>query len=131
MGKPVIDVKVQTTEGVEFHTKTLFDSGAFYTVIRDDILPPGTQILRYKSPETFGTAAKEGQITVTGITNVIIAVGGKMVSTRAFVSPDLRREFLVGAETMQAWDISIVTTNGKTEIRVGHDMHDPDITEIA
>ncbi len=130
MSKPIENVTLTTIEEQSVHTKALFDSGSFYTIVREDILPQNTQILRYKNPELFGTAGKNGSVSITGVTSLVVAIGEKMISTRAYVSPDLRREFIVGAETMQAWDISIHTTNGKTKIHVGHDMRDPEITEV-
>ena len=130
MSKPIEDVTIKTIDEKTVHAKALFDSGSFYTIVRKDILPPDTQILRYNSPKIFGTAGENGGLTVDGEIVLVLTIGEKMVSTRAMVSPDLRREFIVGAETMQAWDISIHTANGKTQIHVGHDMRDPDITEV-
>lgn len=130
MSKPIENVTLKTTDDKTVHTMALFDTGSFYTIVRADILPQETPVLLYKDQKVFGTAGKEGQVRVQGVTELVIAIGEKMISTRAYVSPDLRREFIVGAETMQAWDISIHTTNGKTQIHVGHDMRDPDITEV-
>ena len=52
------------------------------------------------------------------------------ISDIALVSPDLSQEMIVGAGTMQKWDISIINRNGHTEVTVGRDMHDPDIIEV-
>lgn len=124
------NVTLKTTDDQVVQTTALFDTGSFYTIIREDILPSGTPVLRYREDKVFGTAGKEGQVRIQSVTELIVSIGNKMISTRAYISPDLRREFLIGAETMQAWDISVHTTNGKTEVRVGHDMRDPEITEV-
>ena len=48
-----------------------------------------------------------------------------------FVNSGLAQEMLVGAGTMQKWDISIVTQRGLTEVFVGRDMRDPDINDVV
>jgi len=46
------------------------------------------------------------------------------------ISPGLSQEMLVGAGTMQKWDISILNRDGKSALSVGRDMRDPQITEV-
>ena len=62
--------------------------------------------------------------------DLVLTIGDKQIEGSAHVSPDLSQEMLVGAGTMQMWDLSIINRNGKTEISVARDMHDPQITEV-
>lgn len=130
MSKPVINISLTTLDKKMAKVPALFDSGSFYTIVREDCLPKTTTILRYKTVESFKTAAKEGRLRVTGETILTITIGKKVIRDSVLVSPDLSREMLVGAKTMQAWDITIKNSNGHTTVIVGRDMRDPEITEV-
>ncbi|MDI6640770.1 MAG: hypothetical protein QME68_00455, partial [Elusimicrobiota bacterium] len=88
-------------------------------------------VLLYKQPRKLGTAGKRTRVKIIGGTELIVGIGKKMIITHALVSPDLSREMIIGAETMQTWDISIKNHKGKTEVVVKHDMREPDIIEVA
>lgn len=130
MGKPVLEIDFITPEGKKGRARAVLDSGSFYTIIQKSLLPKTTKLITYKKRREFGTAGKRGKISVTDTTRLILLIGNKMIDVPAFVSPDLRSDLLIGAEAMQSWDISIRNKNGKTIIHVGHDMRDPEITEI-
>ncbi len=130
MGKLVMDVVITTVERNTSTVRAVWDSGSFYTIIREDRLPPGSGIQRYPSPEILRGAAKGSRLEMIGVTELIFTVGEKMIRDSALVSPDLAQDLLIGAKTMQAWDISIVNSNGHTTISIGHDMRDPDIIEV-
>ena len=131
MSKPIQNVEIMTRDAKAGKATALFDSGSFYSIVRADKVPEGAMIIPFAVPQEFKTASQEGTLKVTGEIPLVITVEGKMVEDSVFVSPDLGREMIIGAKTMQAWDISIVNTNGHTEIRVGRDMRDPEITEVA
>ena len=59
-----------------------------------------------------------------------MSIQGKQIDDLVLVSPDLSQEMLVGAGTMQKWDISILDRDGHTELSVGRDMRDPEIREV-
>ena len=54
-----------------------------------------------------------------------------MIEAGVLISPELGSDMLIGAQTMQSWDISIINTKGKTKINVKHDMRDPEINEVV
>ena len=56
MSKPIEQITFTTLEDKSVSVEALFDSGSYYTIIREDVLPAGTQILQYKAPQSFGTA---------------------------------------------------------------------------
>ncbi|MBI4667926.1 MAG: hypothetical protein HY747_01880 [Elusimicrobia bacterium] len=130
MSKPIERIKVTTLDGKNFYVKALFDTGAFYTLIRQDFVPAHTSIEKYRRPALFTTAARQGNVKAIGELGLILAIAGKMIKTTAMVTVDLKREFILGAMTMQEWDIDILNKNGKTKIRIGRDMRDPEITEV-
>ncbi|MCH8317605.1 MAG: hypothetical protein IIA88_03795 [Bacteroidetes bacterium] len=130
MSKPILNIEFITPDDKKGEAKALFDSGSFPTILRENMLPKGTKLLTYKKKREFGLADRKGKIEVTASITLIIKIGNKMIETSAFISPDLKRELLIGAGTMQTWDISIKNKNGKTFIVVGLDMRDEDIIMI-
>lgn len=130
VSKPVLDVHVATPDGRSVATKALVDSGSFYTIVREDVLPTGAGFFRFEAPRPMNTAGKEGSVQATGVTVLVVSIGGKRIQCSALVSPDLRRELILGAEAMQGWDITIRNRNGHTEVLVGRDMDDPELTEV-
>lgn len=130
MSKPVLDVVIITPEGARARAKAVLDSGSYYTIVREEIIPKRATVVRYPAPRVLGTAGRGGKIRMVGVIVLDVAIAGKQIHTDAFVSPDLNRDMLIGAGTMQAWDISIVNRNGSTKVVVGRDRRDPDITEV-
>ena len=130
MSKPILKVTITNTGGRSASIPAVFDTGSFYTLIRQDRLPAGTSLLRYRVPEILRAAAKGSRLRVIGETGLIITIGRKKIRDTALVTPDLAREMILGAGTMQKWDISVHNRNGKTRIAVGRDMSDPEITEV-
>ena len=57
-------------------------------------------------------------------------VEGHPIRDDVLVSRDMKREFILGAKTMQAWGISIKNKNGHTKIHVGLDMNNPDVQAV-
>jgi len=131
MSKPILNIKFTTPEENKGTAMAEFDTGSFYSILQEDKLPKNTKLLTYKKKREFGTADKKGKIIISGKISLIIEIGKKMIEADAFVSPDLSTELLIGAQTMQSWDISIKNKNGKTTIVVGHDMRDEEITRVV
>lgn len=130
MSKLVSEVTISTMDEKSGNVKAVFDTGSFNTIVREDRLPAGAPIERRLTPLEFRTAAQGGKLRVIGVIVLSITIGDKMIQDDAMVSPDLAQDMLVGAKTMQAWDITIQNQNGQTKIIVGHDMRDPDIIEV-
>jgi len=130
MSKPVLPVTITNSKGKSVTIPAVFDTGSFYTLIRRDCLPPATSCERLAEPRTLRAASRGSRLRVTGTTVLVIGVGGKKVLDHALVSPDLAREMIIGAGTMQQWDISIRNRNGRTRVVVARGMGDPEITEV-
>jgi hypothetical protein len=130
MSKPVRTIQITTTEAKSATVKAVFDSGSFYTVLREDKVPAGANVSRRLEARVFRTAAQGGALSATGELPLTLTIGDRQVDDVALISSDLKQEMLVGAGLMQKWDISIVNQGGRTEVVVGRDLHDPQITEI-
>lgn len=130
MSKPILPIRVTTLDEKTAEVRAVFDTGSFYTIIREDKVPKGASVLRRSTVKELRAASKGSRVTAVAEVFLVLTIGEKMVEDAALISPDLAQEMLVGAGTMQKWDISIMTTNGKTEVVVARDMRDPDITEV-
>ena len=130
MTKPVLEIEITTAEGKSGTVNAVFDTGSFYTLLREDKVPPGAKVIPRKDPHVFRTAARGHQFSAVAEVPLVLTIGDKAVLDVALVSPGLSQEMLVGAGTMQKWDISIITRQGRTEVSVGRHMRHPDITEV-
>jgi hypothetical protein len=110
--------------------RAVFDTGAHPTIIREDRLPSGTTVLRGSSVRHMRTAAQGGRLDIAGGTILVMNIGDRIIEDEALVSPNLAQEMLIGAGTMQKWDITIRNVNGQTSVDVGRDLRDPDIQEV-
>ncbi len=130
MSKPIREIIITTLDEKSAKVRAVFDTGSFNTIIRADKVPSGAVVLHRVTPLEFRGASHGSKLTVTGAVELVMSIGEKMIEDDAMVSPDLAQDMLIGAKTMQAWDITIQNKNGETKIIVGHDMRDPDIIEV-
>ncbi len=130
MTKPVVEVHLTTSDDRTSRAKAVVASGSFYTIVRESALPHGTPFARYRRPLPLGTARRGATLEMVGETILRIRIGRKQIRSAAYVARELSKEMLIGAETMQAWDISVVNRKGRTQVLVGRDMRDPEVTEI-
>src|ERR1039457_6262764 len=114
--KPVFPVKITSLNKTSTDLNAVFDSGSYYTIIREDRLPLKTAVIPQQI--TFRTANKKGSLTILGQTILTIGIGKKMIQDAVLVSSELGSDMLIGAKTMQSWDISIINVKGKTKIKV-------------
>jgi len=72
----------------------------------------------------------QGSLDITGLSLLEFDIGDKHITDEIRVSPNLKRELILGAGIMQKWDISIEQRKGATRVTIKKDMHDPDITAV-
>lgn len=130
MSKPVLDIEIRTPDDEARTVQAVLGTGSFYTIVREDRVPSAASVVRRNSPRTLRAAAVGSQLTTVGEVSLTLSIDGREIDDIALVSPNLSQEMLVGAGTMQKWDIIIVNRNGHTEVSIRRDMHDPDITEV-
>lgn len=131
MGKPIQQVSISTIDQRTKAVNALFDSGAFYSIIHENSLPQTNYITHYPKPEVYGTATKGATLKITGETTLMIHIEDKTIRETVLISPELSREMIIGAKTMQSWHITVNNETGDTKIVVGTDMNDPEVTEVA
>ena len=106
----------------------LFDTGSFYTIIREDCMPPKAYF--YPQSNELGTASHGGKLKISGATILIIEHEGRKIKTQVLVSPTLKQDMIIGAEAMQSWHINVLNTKKETKVIFNLDMRDPDINEV-
>lgn len=121
---------ISPIQGRGVPARAVFDTGSFYTIVRRDRLPTGAHLERFSKAQKLRTAARGGELDIVGVAVLTMSIGNKTIRDTALVSERLASEMLVGAETMQKWDITIKNRNGKTKVIVSRDMRDPEITEV-
>src|SRR3990172_11275412 len=120
MSKPIKRITLTTNDRKSVEVNAVFDTSSFYSIIREDLVPSPNMIARYSSPDKFGNATKGGHLSILGTVNLTMTIGKKMIQDEARVSPQLRSDFILGAKTMQSWDISIKNKKGNTKITIAH-----------
>ena len=135
MGKLILDIRTTSPDDKSATVKAVFDSGAFYSILREDKVPKGAAILKRKVSMSFGAAAKGSKFSATGELSLVMSIRQAtrpegQINDIVLISPELSQEMLVGAGTMQKWDICILNRDGKSALSVGRDMRDPQITEV-
>ena len=131
MSKPVRQVTITTLDEKTGTANAVFDTGSFYSILRADKVPVGAAVLERKKPLILKAAAKDTRPTVTADVTLIVRLGDKEIVDMVSVSPDLSQEMLVGAGTMQKWDINVLNRNGRTEVDIGTDRRDPEVNEVV
>lgn len=130
MSKPVMNVMVRSMLGGRAKVRAVFDTGSHFSIIQKSKLPARTTVLGYARPERLKTAARGGRLEIIGTTVLYIQIGKRVVRHEALISPDLSQEMVIGAGTMQEWDISVRNGGGRTRVTVGRDVRDPEVTEV-
>lgn len=130
MSKPIRTVQIRAPKGQWRTAKAVFDTGAFESIIAEAALPPGS-VVEPTWMEEVATARKGGRLRITGSVMLVIRIGQKEIGDHVFIAPDLGRDLLIGAGTMQRWDISIKNAGGRTRVVVRSDRRDPDLLMIG
>lgn len=130
VSKPILEVRIETLDAKTGSVRAVFDTGAYPTIIREDRLPHGALVVRRPAPQQLRTAAQGGTLEIVGGTILAMTVGERMIQDEALVSPNLQQEMLIGAGTMQKWDITIRNVEGRTSVEIGRDVRDPDVQEV-
>ena len=118
MSKPILNIDILTLHEESTTVKAVIDTGSFYTIIREDKVPSSATIVTRKTPLMLRAASRGSKLSATGEVSIMLTIAGKQISDIALVSPDLSQEMIVGAGTMQKWDISTINRNGHTEVTV-------------
>lgn len=98
----------------------LFDSGARRSVIRKDIASKIATIIKFPLPFRFCLADGETEIETDRVADIMVKVDGKIIFDQFPVLEKMGREVIVGANTLQSWEIVLDLKN--EAMKVGVDL---------
>ncbi|MBI4711911.1 MAG: retroviral-like aspartic protease [Planctomycetes bacterium] len=116
-------IKQLIIKGIQGQVKAevLFDTGVRRSVIRKDIARKVTPLVNLPSPMAFRLAESKTELKTNLVTNIILRVNGRIIQDQFYVLEKLSREVIIGADTMQSWEIKLDPKN--ESIKVGVDAH--------
>ena len=91
----------------EAEVEALFDTGASYSCIRPELAERLAHVEPLRRPKELGTADENTTVRVTARVALDFELDGVVLSDEFMVVPNLRREVIIGAKTMQAWRIKV------------------------
>jgi hypothetical protein len=104
----------------KINADVLFDSGARRSVIRKDIAEKITTIVKFPVPFKFCLADGKTQVETNLVADVMVRVDGRIIFDQFPVLNRLSREIIIGANTLQSWEILLDAKN--ETIKVGVDL---------
>lgn len=106
MGKILKQLEVLGNKGKQ-RVEVLFDTGASQSCIRRDVATRVATVFRKRSAKTFVLADGRTQIKTDEVAVLDLRINGKAIDDYFYVLKDGRREVIVGAGTMQRWDLKL------------------------
>ena len=91
----------------EAEVEALFDTGVSYSCIRPEVAERLAHVEPLRQPKELGTADESTTVRVTARVALDFELDGVVLSDEFMVVPNLRREVIIGAKTMQAWRIKV------------------------
>lgn len=103
----------------------LFDSGARRSVIKREVAERVATLIRLPTTFKFRLADGKTEIATSTVCDICITIDGKTIFDQFPVLDTLSREIIVGANTMQSWDIHLDMKNEKVVV-----VGDPEAIEL-
>ncbi len=106
MGVIINRIKLVGSKG-EKKVDGLFDSGASFSFIKEDLASRLGNIDRLPTPLEFETATEGEKVTVKERVVLDFYIEGIRLSDEFLIAEDLSEEIIIGAKTMQAWRLKL------------------------
>ena len=116
-------VKRVVLRGNEGQTKAevLFDSGARCSVIRKDVARKVATLIRLPTSVDFRLADGKTRLSTNLVVDIVLRINGRTILDQFPVLEKLSREVIIGANTLQSWEIKLDPKN--ESVQVGVDSH--------
>lgn len=124
MGKIVKRLEVLGDKG-KGKVEVLFDSGATESVVQKSFAEKLATVISLPKWRRFLLADGKTEIKTNLVANIMITINGITIDSRFYVLEKLGREMVIGAATMQEWDIRLNPKEEKITIGV-----DPNAIEL-
>lgn len=96
----------------------IFDSGAGRSIVRKDAILNVASIQKALIKRTFILADSKTKVTSDELVHLWITIGGKTIDDVFYVVKKLRYDIVIGALTMQVWDIKLYPRKEKVVVGV-------------
>ncbi|MEW6536905.1 MAG: retropepsin-like aspartic protease [Candidatus Auribacterota bacterium] len=116
---------IVTGDKGKMETEVLFDTGARRSVIRKDIAEKLATLINAPEPLKFRLADGKTGLTTSIVADIWIVIGDKAITDQFPVLNELSREIIVGANTLQNWEIKLDPQNESVNVGV-----DPNAIEL-
>ena len=77
--KPILHIEIRTPDHLAETVRAVFDTGSFYTIVREDKAPSPASVVRRKSPRTLKAAARGSQLTAVGEVSLVLSIGDRQI----------------------------------------------------
>lgn len=115
-------IKLKGSKG-EVEKVILFDSGATYSCIQDEIAEKLEILTPLPEPLEFGTAGKGFKLKATKRISINFYINGDRFSDEFIVVDGLSDEVIIGAATLQKWRM-------KLDFEHDNIIYDPKVTKL-
>lgn len=127
MSKIIKQLEILGDKGIS-KAEILLDSGANSSVGRMEVAEKVSTIIKLPKPRRFFLADGKTAVETDLVANIMITINGVTIDDIFYVVKELGREIIIGASTMQKWDIKL---NLKDEqIIVGQDPNNIELFSV-
>jgi hypothetical protein len=119
MGLIIKQLEVMGDKG-QTKAEVLFDSGARRSVIRRDIAEKIATIVKFPIPFKFYLADGTTQVETNLVADIMVSIDNSIIFDQFPILDKLSREVIIGANTLQSWEIILDARN--ESITVGVDL---------
>ena len=116
MGLLIKELQVAGDKG-EKKEEVLFDNSASCSVIKRDIAEELSTIIKMRSERKFKLGDGESIVKTNEVANIEIEIDGKTIDDKFYVIDKLGKGIIVGADTMQKWDMVLEPKEEKIIVR--------------
>ncbi|MCD5383511.1 retropepsin-like domain-containing protein [candidate division WOR-3 bacterium] len=115
-------IKLRGSKG-ESDENALFDSGATYSCIQQELAQKIANLEPLPEPMEFGTAGKDFKLKATKRVSINFYMNGDRFSDEFMVVDGLSDRVIIGAKTLQSW---------RMKLDFEHDevLYDPKVTKL-
>jgi predicted aspartyl protease len=102
----------------KIEAEVLFDSGARRSVIRKDVAEKIATLIKAPVPLRFRLADGKTEIVTSTVADIWITINGRTITDQFPVLEKLSSEIIIGANTLQSWEIKLNPKNESVDVGV-------------
>lgn len=129
MIKPLVKIRIETTDGFRSELDAVIDPAVFYSKICLNALPKSADWIRCSGTQRRNILS--GRIhDAVGWIPLVICLEGHELDVGMIVCSSLPSPVVIGKDAIHPWGITIERKNGRIVVRVARDRNDPDVRTV-